>query len=140
MINEDKLDEKLKYAQLFSIYGNLLTDRQRDVFQLYCYQDLSLSEISADLSISRQAVHDAIHRSQDLLLSYEDKLNFLAMHKIRQQNVKLISLELEQLKKLMNTINEKHSNYKEHDVKNTNHVEEINQIINKIETVLEADF
>ncbi len=97
MKNKDVFNEKLKYSELFSFYGNLLTDRQRDVFQLYCDQDLSLSEISADLSISRQAVHDAIHRSQQLLGDYEKKLGFCANFQKREQCRTLIKRELNRL-------------------------------------------
>ena len=50
---------------LLDIYGALLTDRQRDVLDLYYNDDLSLSEISENLGITRQGVRDAIRRGSD---------------------------------------------------------------------------
>ncbi len=87
MIVENRLDKKLRYADLFSIYSNLLTDKQSDVFSLYCYQDLSLSEISADLSISRQAVYDTIHRTEVILDNYEEKLKLSELYSIKSDNM-----------------------------------------------------
>ncbi len=100
MIDENRLDKKLKYAELFSFYSELFTDKQRDVFQLYCYQDLSLSEISEDLSISRQAVHDTIHRVEDLLDVYEQKLSLSQKFNNRREKIK-------ELNKLVTDIDER---------------------------------
>ncbi len=102
MKSEDRLDEKLKYCELFSFYGNLLTDRQKDIFQLYYYQDLSLGEISTELSISRQAVHDAIHKSQKLLYLYEKQLSFYAMFCKRDHYRKIIKEEMTNIAEIIN--------------------------------------
>lgn len=59
---------------LLDIYGALLTDRQRDVLDLYYNDDLSLSEISENLGITRQGVRDAIRRGSDELLLLEQRL------------------------------------------------------------------
>ncbi len=56
---------------LLDIYGALLSERQRDVLDLYYNDDLSLSEISENLGITRQGVRDAIKRGTDLLVGYE---------------------------------------------------------------------
>ncbi len=104
MIDENRLDKKLKYAELFSFYSELLTDKQKDVFQLYCYQDLSLSEISEDLSISRQAVHDAIHRVENLLDVYEQKLSLSKKFNTRQENIQEINNVLIQMDKCVKLI------------------------------------
>lgn len=65
-------------ADLFAFYGELLTDKQKDILNLYCLEDFSLGEIAEDLSISRQAVHDAVKRSTKILESYEQKLGLMA--------------------------------------------------------------
>jgi predicted DNA-binding protein YlxM (UPF0122 family) len=62
---------------LFEIYGGLLTDRQRDVMDLYYNYDLSLAEIAEQLSISRQGVHDLIRRSELALTNAEDCIGYL---------------------------------------------------------------
>ena len=52
---------------LYDYYGDLLTDRQKECFELRYYQDLSLGEIGEELGISRQGVHDNLSRAEALL-------------------------------------------------------------------------
>lgn len=65
------------YSELFSIYKELLTEKQADVFSLYSECDLSLGEISEIKNISRQGVSDTINKTKEILLSYESKLKLL---------------------------------------------------------------
>ena len=58
---------------LYDYYGDLLTDRQKECFELRHYQDLSLGEIAAELGISRQGVHDNLSRTEALLRHMEAK-------------------------------------------------------------------
>ena len=58
---------------LYDYYGDLLTDRQRECFELRYYQDLSLGEIASELGISRQGVHDNLSRTEALLKNMEAK-------------------------------------------------------------------
>ena len=58
---------------LYDYYGALLTDRQRECFELRYNQDLSLGEIGQELGISRQGVHDNLTRTEALLLNMEEK-------------------------------------------------------------------
>ncbi len=78
---------------LLDFYGVLLTDRQRDVLDLYYNDDLSLSEISENLGITRQGVRDAIKRGSDELEEYE---RLLALYKkstiIRTEAEKILRL------------------------------------------------
>ena len=55
-----KIDDVIQTSLLYDFYGSLLTDRQREVMELYYGENLSLSEIAAEFSISRQGVHDAL--------------------------------------------------------------------------------
>ena len=73
---EQKLDlEKfVEIELLFSLYQQLLTEKQRQVMEYYYQEDYSLSEISDLLGISRQAVHDNIKRTEIQLFEYESKL------------------------------------------------------------------
>lgn len=68
------MSKDLNVAVLLDFYGGILTDKQRDVIDLYYNQDLSLSEIAEHESISRQGVRDSIKRGEVMLYQYEDKL------------------------------------------------------------------
>lgn len=70
----DKLGYKLL---LFDVYGALLTDKQQQALALTYNEDYSLGEIAALLGVSRQAVFDAIRRSETLLANYEAKLGLI---------------------------------------------------------------
>lgn len=58
---------------LYDYYGDLLTDRQKECFELRYNQDLSLGEIGQELGISRQGVHDNLSRTEALLENMERK-------------------------------------------------------------------
>ena len=63
----------LELILLYDYYGNLLTDRQRECFELRYDQDLSLGEIGEELGISRQGVHENLSRAEALLRNMEAK-------------------------------------------------------------------
>ncbi len=65
-------------CRLIDIYGNALSDRQRDVVDLYYNEDLSLAEISEHCGITRQGVRDAIRHAVETLESLENALGFSA--------------------------------------------------------------
>ena len=68
--------KELKFVMLLDCYGDLLTDHQRSIMELYYCEDLSLAEIGDPLGITRQAVRSLIKRTEDILLNYEEKLRF----------------------------------------------------------------
>lgn len=89
----DEMEKKLKYGTLLQVYGKLLTQRQRDILTMYYDEDFSLTEISENLNISRQAVLDALHNGNSLLEEYERVLNVVEKNKEIKLNVeKLIDL------------------------------------------------
>jgi hypothetical protein len=67
-----------RIAQLYDLYGPLLTPRQQEAVRLYYEQDLSLGEIASECDVSRQAVHDLLRRAEIALEKYEQKLGLLA--------------------------------------------------------------
>ncbi len=74
----DKLmEKKLEYAVLFDAYGSLLTKKQREILNLYFFDDLSYTEIADLLSISKQAVHDAINKSLKKLNNFEENIGYI---------------------------------------------------------------
>ena len=65
--------EALEMTLLFDYYGDLLTDRQQQCFDMRYNQDMSLAEIAEELQVSRQGVHDNLTRAEALLKNMELK-------------------------------------------------------------------
>ena len=70
----EDLEKRFYYLDLFHLYGELLSDTQKDVLVDYLECDLSLSEIAANRKISRAAVEDAIKKGKAKLEAYEAKM------------------------------------------------------------------
>ena len=66
----------LRVGALLDVYGAFLSEKQRTVAEHYYFDDLSLSEIAENESISRQAVRDIIRRTQELLTRYESECGY----------------------------------------------------------------
>ncbi len=77
--------KNLQIALLLDVYGEMLTEKQRDAVELYYNEDLSLAEISEHMGITRQGVRDSIKRAENQLLDFEEKMGlahrFEAIHK-----------------------------------------------------------
>lgn len=69
------MDKIYEQTLLLDIYGELLTEKQREICRLHLQEDLSLGEISEELGISRQGVSDAVHRAMHTLENTESKLH-----------------------------------------------------------------
>ncbi len=70
----DFFDEEIQFSVLYDYYSEMLTEKQRDILDLYYNEDLTLSEIAEHENITRQAVHDCIKRGGTTLLDFENKL------------------------------------------------------------------
>ena len=70
------MEKNVRMAILFDFYGEMLTEKQKDVMELYYDQDLSLAEIAEHEEITRQGVRDSIKRGEAYLLELEEKLHF----------------------------------------------------------------
>ncbi len=92
------VEEFLKASLLFDFYGELLTEKQRTVFEMYFLNDLSLGEIGQELSISRQAVRDQIKRTEKILFGYEEKLKLIERFDYQKMLVKKIKALAESIK------------------------------------------
>ena len=71
------MESKIELAYLYDFYGELLNEHQRQVYEDFVLNDLSLGEIAAEEGISRQGVHDLIKRCSKKLQDYEDKLHLV---------------------------------------------------------------
>ena len=76
---------------LCDFFGEMLTEKQREYFDLYYNEDLSLGEIAENDGISRQAVRDAIVRAEKFLLQAEEKTGVL--HRFLEQQAAADRLE-----------------------------------------------
>jgi len=71
------MEKNVRIALLYDFYGDILTAKQSDCIDLYYNEDLSLSEISRHLNITRQGVLDNIKRAEAALVKMEDKLKLV---------------------------------------------------------------
>ncbi len=97
------MDKDLSFDRLNQIYGRLLTEKQREIVELYFSCDLSLAEIAEMKGISRSACLDNIENAKKHLLKYEKELKIA---KMRQEIAEALSLNCsaEELKKRINEI------------------------------------
>jgi hypothetical protein len=85
---------------LLDFYGELLTDKQRECFDLHYNEDLSLSEIAEQLGVSRQGVWDNIRRAEAAMREIEEKTGLIrrfegtgeTLKRIRAQAAKIAEL------------------------------------------------
>ena len=93
-------NQTYRMTMLFDFYGELLTERQKEFFDLYYNEDLSLAEIAENAGISRQGVRDVIVRAEGVMQEVEDKTGlikrFHTMHsqleQLRQDAQQLVEL------------------------------------------------
>ncbi len=78
-------DELLTAALLYDCYGELLTAKQRECYELYHLQDLSLAEIGEIQQTTPQAVRDLLKRTEALLSHYESCLHLVEQY-LKQQD------------------------------------------------------
>lgn len=71
------MERFVEQSLLYDFYGELLTEHQKRIFEDVVLNDYSLSEVAADLEISRQGVHDMIKRCNRILTGYESKLHLV---------------------------------------------------------------
>lgn len=90
---DEELKKKEQVILLMDCYRELLTDKQKQYLSLYYEEDLSLSEIAEDLSVSKNAVFDNIKRSVMCLEKYESKLHILENHRKRLNLINKIEEE-----------------------------------------------
>ena len=79
-------NQAYRMALLYDFYGDMLTDRQKEFYDLYYNEDLSLAEIAENYGITRQGVRDVIVRAEAILTELEDKTGIIRrFHKMQEQ-------------------------------------------------------
>ena len=89
------MDDFFRQTLLYDFYGELLTSHQKEIYEQFVLEDLSLSEIAASAGISRQGVHDLVKRCSHTLQGYEDKLQLVEKFLAIREKVKEIDRELD---------------------------------------------
>ncbi len=84
------MDKTVHMAILFDFFGELLTDKQKEYFDLYYNENLSLSEIAENEGISRQGVRDMIMRSEAILTDIEQKTGIVKRYTEMQADISMI--------------------------------------------------
>lgn len=74
----------IEMGLLFDFYGQLLTQKQKQILGMYCNDNYTMVEIAEELSVSRQAIYDSIKKAEKILCDYEDKLGLT--HKFQETN------------------------------------------------------
>ena len=91
---EDVMKKKVKMSMLNELYGNMLTDKQRQCIDDYYNNDLSLTEIAQNNNITRQGVRDIIKKGEKKLLMYEEKLAYMNKTLKQKKKIEKILVEL----------------------------------------------
>ena len=91
-------NQTYRMTMLFDFYGELLTDRQKEFFDLYYNEDLSLSEIAENEGISRQGVRDVIVRAEAAMQEIEDKTGLIRRFMQMQPKIAAIEEAAQQIK------------------------------------------
>ncbi len=84
------MENVIYFNDLYDLYGNLLTEKQKMYFEDYYFNNLSLSEMAENYNVSRNAIFKQIHIVIDKLEEYEKKLELYK----KKKSIENIILEL----------------------------------------------
>lgn len=79
------MEDVLYFNELYDLYGDLLTEKQREYFEDYYFNNLSFSEMAEAYDVSRNAIFKQLHITTDKLEEYEAKLGLLKKKKIIEE-------------------------------------------------------
>ncbi len=101
----NRTEEYIYYNKLFDIYGNLLNEREKEIFALFYEEDLSLQEIADVRCVSKSAIGNTITTINHKLDTYEEKLGFL--EKLNEVEPLIDKIENKELQDEIRTVLEK---------------------------------
>ena len=91
-------NQTYRMTMLFDFYGELLTERQKEFFDLYYNEDLSLAEIAENAGISRQGVRDVIVRAEATMQEVEDKTGIIKRFEAQRPHLDAIEAATAEMK------------------------------------------
>lgn len=80
------MDDVIYYNELYDLYGKLLTDKQREYFEDYYFNNLSFSELAENYNVSRNAVFKQLKITKEKLLEFDNAL------KLYEKKKKLVDI------------------------------------------------
>ena len=89
-----------RMTMLFDFFGDVLTDRQKEFYDLYYNEDLSLGEIAENYGITRQGVRDVIVRAEATLTELEDKTGLIRRFHANRTQLEQIARDARRLAEL----------------------------------------
>jgi len=93
----DILSSRQNQTLLFDFYGEMLTQKQRDVFVMSTMDDCSFAEIAAELGITPQGVSDSLKRAKEQLNKYEKTFELVSKYHTQKKVIAEIEVELTKL-------------------------------------------
>ncbi len=95
---DSEFERRLNFNLLYDFYSPLLTVRQRRIYELVCFSDMSLGEAAESLGISRQAVHMMKRKIEAKLEAIENDLHFADTTRKFEERIKSLETENEFLR------------------------------------------
>lgn len=95
-------EKNLNISLLLDFYGDILSERQKEMLDLYYNDDLSLSEIAENYNISRQGVRSILKKGENILVNMEEKLHLAQRFSVVQEKSNKIANELEKISEQIN--------------------------------------
>ncbi|MCL2342653.1 MAG: YlxM family DNA-binding protein [Firmicutes bacterium] len=92
--------DTVQWTMLFDFYGELLTEKQREYYDLHHNEDLSLQEIAEQNGVTRQGVWDIVRRAEDTLLETEEKTGLLTRFLDMQKSIARLTRDAAELRTL----------------------------------------
>ena len=91
------MEKKVSCSMLLAFYGEMLTENQREMAHLHWEEDLTLSEIAEQFSVSRQSVHDTVSRVEKQLSVLEDKLRLIERFQRMEEGLRACGEEMQRV-------------------------------------------
>ena len=82
----------MSFSYLMDFYAPALTEKQREIVEMYYYNDYSLAEIADNCGITRQGARDAIKRSETIINDLEYRLGFAKQYEQTKEELEKISV------------------------------------------------
>lgn len=95
-------EKNLSISLLLDFYGDILSERQKEILDFYYNDDLSLAEIAENYDISRQGVRSVLKKGETILTEMEEKLHLAERFSSVQEKSSQIALELQEITSLIN--------------------------------------